>query len=107
MFEVKAIIRRERLDDVVHALHEVPEIPGLTVSTVRGFGKRGLGGAIEYGETEMVKLETVVPDGLLPRVVETIQTAAHTGRAGDGKIFVIRIDDAVQIRSGAHGSEAL
>ena len=110
MYEVKSIIRPERLAAVVHALHEIPDVPGLTVSVVRGFGKRTTSASAatpEYGETEMVKLETVVPQGLLRRVVETLQEAAATGRPGDGKVFVIRVEEAIKIRSGAHGSDVL
>jgi len=110
MYEVKSIIRPERLAAVVHALHEIPDLPGLTVSVVRGFGKRtSLSGttAIEYGETEMAKLETVVPEGLLEGVVGTIQEVAGTGRPGDGKVFIIRVDEAIKIRSGTRGSDAL
>ncbi len=110
MYEVKSIIRPERLAAVVRALHGIPDIPGLTVSVVRGFGKRtpaGHGAAPEYGETEMAKLETVVPEDLLQRVTETIQEVAATGRPGDGKVFVIRVEDAIKVRSGAHGSAVL
>jgi len=109
MYEVKSIIRPERLAAVVHALHEIPEVPGLTVSVVRGFGKRTSASAAspEYGETEMAKLETVVPEDLLQRVIDTVQEIAGTGRAGDGKVFVIRVEDAIKIRSGARGSGVL
>lgn len=109
MYEVKSIIRPERLAAVVHALHEIPDVPGLTVSVVRGFGKRttATSAAPEYGETEMAKLETVVPEELLQRVLETVQRVAGTGRAGDGKVFVIRVEEAIKIRSGAHGSDVL
>jgi nitrogen regulatory protein PII len=110
MYEVKSIIRPERLAAVVHALHEIPDVPGLTVSVVRGFGRRtstAPATAPEYGETEMAKLETVVPEDLLRRVVDTVQEFAGTGRPGDGKVFVIRVEDAVQIRSGARGSDVL
>lgn len=109
MYEVKAIIRPERLAAVVHALHDIPDVPGLTVSVVRGFGKRttSASATLEYGETEMAKLETVVPQDLLRRVVETVQEAAATGRPGDGKVFVIRVEEAIKVRSGAHGSDVL
>ena len=78
----------------MHALHEI-ETGLVTVSIVRGFGKRtsmpphaGLG----LGETEMAKLETVVPEVLLQRVVETVQELAATGRPGDGKVFISRAE---------------
>lgn len=110
MYEVKAVIRPERLAAVVHALHESPDIPGLTVSVVRGFGKRASvapSTTPEYGETEMAKLETVVPEDLLQFVVATVQEFAATGRAGDGKVFVIRVEDAIKVGSGRRGSEVL
>lgn len=110
MYEIKAVIRPDLLDDVVQALHRIPDMPGVTVSVVRGYGKRSppvRAGVAEFGETEMTKLETVVPESLRDRVVSTVQQAARTGRPGDGKIFVSRVDDAVTIRSGAHGAEAL
>lgn len=109
MYEVKSIIRPERLAAVVQALHEIPDVPGLTVSVVRGFGRRTSTESVapEYGETEMVKLETVVPEVLLHRVVETVQDVAATGRPGDGKVFVIRVEDAIKVGSGARGSTVL
>lgn len=110
MYEVKSIIRPERLAAVVRALHEIPDVPGLTVSVVRGFGKRTStpsATVAEYGETEMAKLETVVPEDLLQQVVETVQEVAATGRPGDGKVFVIRVEDAIKIRSGARGADVL
>ena len=108
MYEIKAIIRPECLGAVVHALQGVPGIPGLTVSVVRGIGKRTpAAGASEYGETEMAKLETVVAETLLDDVIQTIQAVAGTGRAGDGKVFVMRVVDAVKVGSGARGIAAL
>ena len=110
MYEVKSIIRPERLAAVVHALHEIPDVPGLTVSVVRGIGKRSSSASItapEYGETEMAKLETVVPEDLLQRVVQTVQEVAGTGRPGDGKVFVVRVEDAIKVGSGARGADVL
>jgi nitrogen regulatory protein P-II 1 len=110
MHEVKAIIRPERLEDVVGALHEIPDLPGVTVSVVQGYGTRVLdeqGGSLEYGETRMSKLETVVPEALLTRVLETIERAARTGRPGDGMIFVIAVESAVRIRTGERGAGVL
>ena len=111
MYEVKSIIRPERVAAVVHALHDIPDVPGVTVSVVRGFGRRTstsqATGGVEYGETEMAKLETVVPETLLQQVVETVQEIAGTGRPGDGKVFISRVDEAIKIRSGTRGSDAL
>ena len=110
MYEIKSIIRPERVAAVVHALHEIPDIPGLTVSVVRGFGRTSAQptrSAETFGETEMAKLETVVPEALLQRVIDTVQEVAGTGRAGDGKVFISRVDEAIKIRSGLRGSDAL
>ena len=110
MYEVKSIIRPERVASVIQALHEIPRVPGITVSVVRGFGKRTPAtsdDAPQYGETEMAKLETVVPEDLLERVVGTIQEVASTGRPGDGKAFVIRVEEAIKFGSGARGADAL
>ena len=110
MYEVKSIIRPERVASIIQALHEIPNVPGVTVSVVRGFGKRTPATSDEaphYGETEMAKLETVVPEELLERVVDTIQEVASTGRAGDGKTFVIRVVEAIKVGSGARGADAL
>lgn len=109
MYEVKAIIRPERLAGVVQALHEIPDVPGITVSMVRGFGRQQGGAAASglYGETAMAKLETVVPEALLQSVIDTVQDLAATGRAGDGKVFVVRVEDAIKIRSGSRGAGVL
>lgn len=109
---VEAIIKPFKLDEVKDALHEVG-IEGITVSEVKGFGR-------QKGHTELyrgaeyvvdfipkVKLEIAVPDELLPKVVETIQNTAKTGRIGDGKIFVIALEEAVRIRTGETGVEAI
>ena len=108
MREIKAIIRRERVSEVVSALHERPDLPGVTISLVDGVGRKpGAPGAVEFGEVQMAKLETVVSAELVDWVVNRIQQAAFTGRPGDGKIFVIRVEQAVQIRSGNQGPEVL
>ena len=109
MHEVKALIRPERLYDVVQALHGLPAMPKITVSTVQGFGRRNDIRAPEamFGETTMAKIETVVTDELVERVVDVIQRTAGTGRPGDGKIFVMPVNRAVRIRSGDAGESVL
>ena len=108
MYEIKAIVRRERVPDVMAALHERPDLPGVTISRVEGVGRRPDGAdAPQFGEVRMAKLETVVATELADWVVDTIQRAAFTGRPGDGKIFVIRVEQAVQIRSGDRGPQVL
>jgi len=111
MYEIKAIIRRERLDEVLRGLHAMKDVPGVTVSVVKGYGKRPSEGAeppvAEYGEVDLSKLELVVPDALADPVTSTIERIARTGGAGDGKIFVIPVTEAIKIRSGARGPGAL
>lgn len=108
MREIKAIIRPDRLSEVLRALHAMPELPGVTVSSIRGFGRRyPLGAEPIYDEVEMVKLEIVVPAAVAAGVVQAVQRAALTGRAGDGKIFVYPVEQVVKIRSGDRDLEAL
>ncbi len=109
MHEVKAILRREMLDAVVRRLHAIERLPGVTTFAVHGFGRRTSGAVAteEYGEVAMVQLEVVVPEDLVPPVLEAIQHAARTGRPGDGKIFISRVDHAVNIRSAKVDAEAL
>jgi nitrogen regulatory protein P-II 1 len=112
MHKVEAIIRPERLEEVQHEL-EALGLTGLTVTEVRGAGRQA--GYVErYRGLEYrvrliakVKIEVVVPDELLDRVLASIQSAGRTGEVGDGKIFVTRVDDAVRIRTGERGEAAL
>jgi len=109
---IKAIIKPFKLDDVREALSEIG-IQGITVSEVKGFGR-------QKGHTELyrgaeyrvdflpkVKLETVVSDEQVENVVNAIRESANTGKIGDGKIFVIPIEQAVRIRTGESGDDAL
>ena len=109
---IEAIIKPFKLDEVKEALSSIG-IEGITVSEVKGFGR-------QKGHTELyrgaeyvvdfipkVKLEIAVADDLMAKVVETIETAAKTGRIGDGKIFVLPLDGAVRIRTGEKDDEAL
>lgn len=109
---IKAIIKPFKLDDVREALSEIG-IKGITVSEVKGFGR-------QKGHTELyrgaeykvdflpkVKIETAVSDDLVDNVVNTIRVAASTGKIGDGKIFVLPVEQAMRIRTGETGDEAL
>ena len=109
---VIAIIKPSKLDEVREALMSLG-IQGLTVSEVRGFGR-------QKGQTEIyrgaeytvsflpkVKIEVAIGDDLLERTIESIQRAANTGRIGDGKIFVLDLAQAIRIRTGEQGGEAL
>jgi nitrogen regulatory protein P-II 1 len=112
MKKVEAIIKPFRMDEVKAALGAVA-VQGMTVTEVRGFGRqkghkevyRGAEYVVEL--VPKIKIEVVVPDQAVPRVVETIAKAAKTGKIGDGKIFVLPVDEAVRIRTGEKGEGAL
>lgn len=109
MREIKAIIRPERLGDVLRALHDIAGLPGVTVSQIRGFGRRYPPDDLSpvYDEAAMTKLEVVTPVALVESVVNAIERTAHTGRGGDGKIFVLPVEQAIRIRSGERNRDAL
>lgn len=102
---VTAIIKPFKLDEVREAL-TAAGVSGLTVSEVQGFGRQKgqkeiyRGAEYETNTVPKIKVEVVCPTNLLERVVEAIQTAAHTGSIGDGKIFVVAVGHAVRIRTG-------
>ena len=112
MKKIEAIIKPFKLDDVKTALHEIG-ISGMTVSEVRGFGRqkghtevyRGAEYVIDF--LPKVKIEVVLDDALAARAVEAIMTAAKTDKIGDGKIFVTPIEEAVRIRTGERGPDAV
>ena len=112
MQKVEAIIKPFKLDEVKAALAEIG-IQGMTVSEVKGFGR-------QKGHTELyrgaeyvvdflpkIKLEIAVADDQVEKVVDTIVAAANTGRIGDGKIFVVPMEETVRIRTGERGESAL
>lgn len=112
MKKVEAIIKPFKLDEVKEALHEVG-IQGITVTEAKGFGR-------QKGHTELyrgaeyvvdflpkVKIEVVMEESQVERAVDAIQTAARTGRIGDGKIFVSEVEEVIRIRTGETGSDAL
>ncbi len=109
---VVAIIKPFKLDEVREALTPLG-IQGLTVSEVKGFGRQKGQTEIYRGAEYMVnflpkvKIEVAVNDEIAQRVVETIQSAAHTGKIGDGKIFVFDIAQVVRIRTGEADADAL
>ena len=109
---IEAIIKPFKLDEVKEALNGIG-IEGITVSEVKGFGR-------QKGHTELyrgaeyvvdfipkVRLEIAVADDMVAKVVETIETTARTGRIGDGKIFIIPLEDALRIRTGEKGEDAI
>jgi nitrogen regulatory protein P-II 1 len=112
MKKIEAIIKPFKLDEVKEALNELG-IKGITVSEVKGFGRQK-GHTELYRGTEYVvdflpkiKMEIVVKDDMVAKVVETIVEAARTGRIGDGKVFVLSVDEVVRIRTGEQGEEAI
>ncbi len=106
MKEIKAVIQEFMLPKVVEALRAHPEFPGVTVSRVRGFGRSEPGS--DLAETSpKIKLEIVVPSALVDGVVELIRSNAHTGRPGDGKIFVSSVDAVVRVRAGERDQDAI
>src|SRR4051812_25125133 len=112
MKKIEAIIKPFKLDDVIDALSEVG-VEGASVSEIRGFGRQKGRTEIYKGAEYVVdflpkiKVEIVVQDGLEDAAVEAIRAAAHTGKIGDGKIFVSTIDRAVRIRTGELDNEAI
>ena len=112
MKKIEAIVKPFKLDEVREALSEVG-VTGLTVTEVKGFGR-------QKGHTELyrgaeyvvdflpkVKLEVVLGEEMLPKALEAIQKAAKTGRIGDGKIFVSTVEEAIRIRTGETGTDAI
>jgi nitrogen regulatory protein P-II 1 len=112
MKKIEAIIKPFKLDEVKEALQDAG-IQGITVTEAKGFGR-------QKGHTELyrgaeyvvdflpkVKVEVIVPDNLCEAAVDAIQNAARTGRIGDGKIFVSTIDEAIRIRTGETGQDAV
>jgi nitrogen regulatory protein P-II 1 len=112
MKKVEAIIKPFKLDEVKEALQEIG-LQGITVTEAKGFGR-------QKGHTELyrgaeyvvdflpkVKIEIVLADEMVDKAIEAIQNSAKTGRIGDGKIFVYGIDDAIRIRTGESGVDAI
>ncbi|MEJ2695403.1 MAG: P-II family nitrogen regulator [Candidatus Sulfobium sp.] len=112
MKKVEAIVKPFKLDEVKDALNEIG-IQGMTVTEVKGFGR-------QKGHTELyrgaeyvvdfipkIKIEIVIPDSLAEKVVSTVEKVAKTGKIGDGKIFVYSVGEAVRIRTGERGENAV
>ncbi len=112
MKKIEAIIKPFKLDDVKEALQEIG-LQGITVVEARGFGR-------QKGHTELyrgaeyvvdflpkVKIEVIVMDDMVEKTIEAIVAAAQTGRIGDGKIFVLPVDDVIRIRTGERGPNAI
>jgi len=112
MKRIEAIIRPFKLDEVKDALAEVA-ISGMTVTEVKGFGRTGgkkevyRGSAYVVDFVPKVKIDIVVADAQVESAIDAIRKSAETGRIGDGKIFVSTIDEAIRIRTGERGEEAI
>ncbi len=112
MKKIEAIIKPFKLDDVKEALNEIG-IQGMTISEVKGYGRqkghkeiyRGAEYVVDF--VPKVKIEIVLDDEIADKVVETIMTSANTGKIGDGKIFVLSVDQVVRVRTGEKGSDAI
>ena len=112
MKKIEAIIKPFKLDDVKEALHELG-LQGITVLEAKGFGR-------QKGHTELyrgaeyvvdflpkVKIELIIDDDLVEQAIDSILQAARTGRIGDGKIFVSTVEEAIRVRTGERGTEAI
>jgi nitrogen regulatory protein P-II 1 len=112
MKKVEAIIKPFKLDEVKARLREIG-VSGMTVAEVKGFGRTGGKTEVYRGSAYVVdfvpktRIEVVVKDSLVPEVVEAITSASRTGKIGDGKIFVTPIEEAVRIRTGERGEDAV
>lgn len=112
MKEIKAVIQKFMFPKVLDALRGHPELPGLTISEVRGFGKAGASTTAATAADLMesspkIKLEIVVPDEAVDALVEIIRSKAHTGNPGDGKIFVSDVDRVIRVRTGEREDEVV
>ena len=113
MKEIKAIVRPFMVEKVLDALEELDDLPGVTISEIMGWGR--LPGRREdhdvshsgHGFSKKVKLEIVVHDELAERVALAIVSAARTGKPGDGKVFTSPVEDAIRVRTGEAGDDAL
>lgn len=111
MREVKALFRPQRLEQVIQALRDIPGLPGVSVSEVHAYaGDRSSADHATAGnelEADFTKLETLVPTALVERVVAAIAQASHTGRAGDGIVFVVPVESFVRIRDARNTRGAI
>ncbi|MGD9637739.1 MAG: P-II family nitrogen regulator [Alphaproteobacteria bacterium] len=112
MKKIEAIVKPFKLDDIKDALQEL-NVQGITVTEVKGFGR-------QKGHTELyrgaeyvvdflpkIKIEVVVDDNLAEKVVDAIVRSSNTGKIGDGKIFILPVEDAIRVRTGERGSDAI
>jgi len=112
MKHVTAFIKEFKLDEVTRALNEIEALTGMTIQEVKGHGRTRGKEAHNYQEpvsdfVEKVRIDVYVLDEIVDKVVDTIQRCAHTGLIGDGKIYVVGVDEAVRISSNERGDLAV
>ena len=112
MKKIEAIIKPFKLDDVKEGLSSIG-VKGLSVTEIKGFGRqRGhkevyRGAEYQVDFVSKIKIEVVMESGLVSEAVKTIQEKAHTGQIGDGKVFILPVDDVIRIRTGETGKDAI
>ncbi len=112
MKKIECIIKPYRIDDVRDGLNGIG-VPGMTISEIRGFGRqkghselyRGAEYAVDF--VPKIKIEVVVPDSMVEQVLETVIANGQTGKIGDGKIFVLPVEESIRIRTGESGEDSL
>ncbi|MFL2661159.1 MAG: P-II family nitrogen regulator [Alphaproteobacteria bacterium] len=112
MKKIEAIIKPFKVDEVKDELNKIGVL-GLTVSEVKGYGRqkghtelyRGAEYAVDF--LPKIKIELIIPDDIVDEVIEVIKAKAHTGRIGDGKIFISSVDEVIRIRTGESGKNAI
>lgn len=113
MKEIKAFVKKNKLSDVIWALHKIDGLTGVTMTEVFGYGRERAQNSedkvkfISVEAVPRVKLEIICIDSLVETVVSTIQKAAHTGLQGDGKIYVSEVTNAIRISSDERGEKAV
>jgi nitrogen regulatory protein P-II 1 len=112
MKSIRAVIKPFKLDDVKERLHEIG-VQGMTVTEVKGFGRTGGKKEVYRGSSYVmdfvpkIMVEIAVKDSMVADVVQTLIGVARTGEIGDGKVFIMPMDDVIRIRTGEHGEDAL
>lgn len=113
MKKIKAYVKSHRLSEVTLALQKVAGLPGMSVTEVKGFGRQCGADDHQHADNDpgdfisISKIEIFCPDELVDTLVETIERAAHTGLCGDGKVYVLPVEQAVRISTGQRGEEAV
>jgi nitrogen regulatory protein P-II 1 len=113
MKEIKAIIRPFKLNEVISELANIEGLPGVTISEIKGFGKsKGLSENHKksneiFDFVHKTKIEMVVRDDIVSKILDVIQKSSHTGNPGDGKIFVMNVEEVVKIRTNERGYDAI